>query len=163
MKRNKAADVFQKINMHDGDTSVCWEGMGCTIDKGRPYIFVNGRKWLAYRLVYNLCNEVPVKDDEVIRHTCDNGEAPIACCNPAHLKKGSHSDNMMDLNKSSRHGMPKTVVKHIKKLISEGRTHKSIAELYGCSRENITSINNDRSYAYLGTDKYENWNREEDK
>jgi len=150
MKKNKGVDVFTKINMHGGDQSVCWEGMGCTIDKGRPYIFINGKKWLAYRLVYNLCNEVPVKDDEVIRHTCDNGEAPIACCNPAHLITGTHQQNMDDMTERSRHGQSHHVIKNIRKLLAEGRTHKSIAELYGMSRENITAINNDRSYKHLG-------------
>jgi hypothetical protein len=147
MKKNKGADVFTKINMHSGDQSVCWEWRG-TVDKDRPYYFVNKKKWIAYRLVYTL-TKGELRNDEVVRHTCDNGASPICCCNPRHLAKGSHQDNMDDMTSHQRHGMPHHVVKNIKKLLEEGRTHKVIAELYGCSRENITAINNKRSFKHL--------------
>ena len=137
--------------MHEGDSSVCWEWEG-TVDKDRPYFTVNGKKWIAYRLVFNLMNKDELRSNEVVRHTCDNGAAPICCCNPAHLQRGSHQDNMDDMTSHQRHGMPHHVVKNIKKLLEEGRTHQSIADLYGCSRENVTAINNSRSYTHLGDD-----------
>ena len=152
MKKNKGADVFTKINMHNGDQSVCWEWRG-TVDKDRPYYFVNKRKWIAYRLVFNLTNEEELRNDEVVRHSCDNGGAPICCCNPVHLKRGSHQDNMRDMRERSRHGMPAHTVKNIKRLLEVGKqTHKQIAELYGCSRENITAINNNRTYEIIHSD-----------
>jgi DNA-binding NarL/FixJ family response regulator len=45
-----------------------------------------------------------------------------------------------------RHGLPATVVRSIRRLLSEGRSHSDIAELYGLSRETITAINNNRSH-----------------
>lgn len=148
-KKNKPLDVFRKINMHGGDPSCCWEYEG-TIDKGRPYFWLHGKKTIAYRLVFNLFNTEEIKPDEVVRHTCDNGEAPVCCCNPHHLERGSHQENMDDMKTRERHGLPHHAVKSIRRVLQSGhRTHADIAKDFGVSRETITAINNDRVYAHV--------------
>jgi len=42
-------------------------------------------------------------------------------------------------------GLPKTVIRAIQRLLANGRSHRTIAELYGVSRETITAIHNGRT------------------
>ena len=142
---NRPIDIFKKINMHDGDRTVCWEWLG-VIDKSRPYFVIKGKKLLVYRVMFDIMNENVLQSDEVIRHSCDN---PI-CCNPMHLNRGSQQDNMNDMKERARHGLPHHSVRNIKKLLAEGKqTHQEIADLYGTTRENITAINTGRSYSHV--------------
>ena len=143
-RSNQPSFVYQYINMHKGDKNVCWEWTGPLNKKdGRPYFTVKGKRRPAYAYVIETCTGIPQKEDEVIRHSCDN---PI-CCNPDHLSFGSHQDNMNDMKERDRHGLPKTVIRAIRKLLSENKTHGEIAKLYGVSRETITAINNKRAHA----------------
>jgi DNA-binding XRE family transcriptional regulator len=49
----------------------------------------------------------------------------------------------------SRHGLPKNVIKAIRRLIEEGRTQAEIAALYGVSRETISAIATRRVYGHV--------------
>ena len=145
-KKNTAHDVFKNLNMHMGDLDECWEWTG-KFNKSdqRPYFTVDGKRRPAYCFVIESVTGVSQKEGQVVRHTCDNGTSPIGCCNPSHLVFGSHQDNMNDMKDRDRHGLPKTVVRSIKKLIEQGRTQQDIAELYGVSREAISAINTGRN------------------
>ena len=140
--KNKPTDVFLSINMRNGDKSLCWPWTGSLNQSdGRPYFTVNDRRRTAYSIVLELASgEAPNR--RVARHKCDN---PI-CCNPSHLQWGSQQDNIDDMKERQRHGLPKIVVRAIKKLLSKGVTHEEIADRYGVSRETITWINNDRTH-----------------
>jgi len=145
---NRPVDIFRKINMHHGDRTVCWEWKG-TIDKERPYFVIKGKKLLVYRIMFDVMNDIILKDDELVRHTCDNS----ICCNPFHLVRGTHQENMDDMTERERHGMPHHTVRNIKKLLKDGKqTHSEIAELYGTTRENITAINRGISYKHVEID-----------
>lgn len=153
---NKKTDVFLHINMHGNDPNVCWEWTRVTKGggrDGRPYFDVGGKKYLAYRIVYELFNGVELSDDVLVRHKCDNGGAPVRCCNPHHLELGTHEDNMNDMKYRERHGLPHHVVKNIKRLIKQGRDLQEIADLYGMSRENVSAIANERSYKHVKLDE----------
>ena len=129
--------------MQNGDESVCWEWKG-SLNKsdGRPYFTCDGSRKLAYRIVYELVTGEELPNGIVVRHNCDNPR----CCNPTHLTVGTHQDNMNDMKDRERHGVPKTVLRSIRKLLEDGRSHQDIADLYGLSREAITAINNERSH-----------------
>ena len=145
---NIPTDVFKFINMMDGDTEKCWEWKGKVNAKdGRPYITIQGTRLSAYRVVLEL-HTGERHDNKQALHSCDN----CVCCNPFHLRWGTHQDNMNDMVERERHGMPKTVVRAILKLRKEGKTQQEIANLYGISRETVSAIETGRSHKGL-TDK----------
>lgn len=147
-KKNIPTDVFKSIDMHGGDKDVCWEWKGRVNKKdNRPYFTVNGKRRPSYCIVLELATGEKQETGKVACHSCDNS----ICCNPHHLRWDSHQSNMDDMVERDRHGLPKTVVRAIQGLLSKGKTHSSIAELYGVSRETITAINNKRSPKYNKT------------
>jgi|TARA_R100000093_G_C1936353_1_gene70482 hypothetical protein len=141
-RKNKPIDVYRHINMHEGDEDVCWEWqLKLNAKDSRPYFTVDGKRRPSYAYVLET-KTGEAQDDRMVLHSCDN---PI-CCNPFHLSWGTHQDNMNEMKERERHGLPTTVVRAIRRLLSEGGTHKDIANLYGVSRETITAINNGRSH-----------------
>lgn len=56
---------------------------------------------LAYILAYG---ELP--SDMIIRHRCGNGN----CCNPTHLRAGTHRENRLDDAARKRRGIPPGVL-----------------------------------------------------
>lgn len=156
-KSNKATDVFRYINMHNGDTDVCWEWTGALGGRdNRPYFSCEGQKWLGYRLVYTLYHG-PLEKGQVVRHKCDNK----LCCNPHHLESGTHQDNMNDMKERERHGLPHHTVKAIKRILAskaEGvtdETHAEIAERFGVSRQTIGAINEGRVYQHVKVETHD--------
>lgn len=146
---NKPTDVFRKVNMHEGDESVCWEWTGSFSGVGRPSFDLKGKKITAYRLVYELVNGVKIPHGQVVRHKCDNK----VCCNPRHLELGTHGENMKDMKERNRHGLTAHAVNAIKKLLSEQRTHEEIAKLYGVDRSTIGRIARGEAYVTGNTEQ----------
>lgn len=133
---NTITDVFKHIDMGEDDD--CWEWKGKTNAKdGRPYFTVEGKRRPSYAVALEAFTGEE-QGDRYVLHQCDN---PI-CCNPHHLRWGTHQENMNEMKDRERHGIPKTVQRAIKKLHSEGRTHKDIADLYGLDRSTITKFLN---------------------
>ncbi len=123
-KRNELIDVFASIMT--GDENKCWPWLGGLggRDRDRPYFSFDGKKVLAYRVVYQLAKG-PIPDGELIRHTCDNS----LCCNPKHLELGSHADNNNDIYMRDRAGLPVSMVREINRLLETTQlTHEAIAQ-----------------------------------
>lgn len=158
-RRNKPTDVWRHIDMCNGDIEQCWlwklkpgaiskamrDGEKSSMSKARPYFTINGRKYIATRIVYEQFNGVELTNDQVIRHKCDNS----ICCNPHHLEVGTHADNVDDMVSRDRHGLPHHVVRRIRLLLIKGdKTHKEIGELYGVSRSIVTRISNNQMHTH---------------
>ena len=142
---NNPADIFKHIDMKNGDKEQCWTWKGKVNAKdGRPYFTINRSRRTAYGIVLELFTGEPPNNRQAL-HSCDNH----ICCNPHHLRWGSHQYNMNDMKERERHGMPKTDVRSILKLRSEGKTQKEIAKIYGISRETISAIETGRSHKEL--------------
>ena len=137
-KSNVPTDVFKNVDMATPDECWPWKGKVNAKDQ-RPYLTIAGVRRAAYVIVYELYSGEQALGRYIL-HSCDNS----ICCNPHHLSWGSHQDNMDDMKKRDRHGLPKTVVRAITNLLGESKTHQEIATLYGVSREIITAINNGR-------------------
>lgn len=145
-RKNTINDVFKHINMHGGDTNVCWEWkLKFNAKDQRPYFTVDGKRQPSYAVALE-AYKGPKKEGQIALHSCDNGTAPIGCCNPHHLKWGDHQSNMDEMKERERHGLPKTVVRAIRRLLLSEQSHQEIADLYGISRETVTAINNNRSH-----------------
>lgn len=149
MPTNDPTDVFKLIRMRDKDQ--CWEWLGTwggRPDDRRPYFQAGHKRKLSYRWVYELVHG-SVPDGKLLRHTCDNGNAPIGCCNPAHLVPGDNQDNMNDMKSRQRHGLPHTAVRAIRKLLDQGVTQQEVADRYGVSRETISAVATGRVYSHV--------------
>lgn len=149
-RRNKPIDVFRYIDIKNDDLEQCWPWMKSVRGgKGRPYFDINGKKYLAYRIVYELFHGKAIPDGQLVRHKCDN---PI-CCNPHHLELGTHQENMNDMTERERHGLPHFTVKAIRRLIDKGVHDSDIAERFGLTAENVAKIRKGVSYKHLKEEK----------
>lgn len=151
VSKNLPVNVFDYIDMSGGPES-CWKWRGPTggrKEEPRPYFTTNGKRYIAYRLVYELTHGFPLTPDQLLLHSCDNGRMPIGCCNPKHLRIGTVQENSNDMKNRERHGLPHNTVRAIRKLIEQGRTQQDIADLYGISRENVSAIATGRTYGHV--------------
>lgn len=127
--------------MTQGDE--CWQWHGSWTGRQRekrPTFSAGKRRTMAYRWVYELMTGEILRPDQQILHRCDNGGFPIGCGNPRHIRVGTRIDNTNDAMERARHGMPKNVVRAIRKLLEEGRTQDEIAKLYGIARTSVSAI-----------------------
>lgn len=72
------------------DDNGCWIWNKSCNSAGYGQFMENKVYWLAHRYSYACGNEVG--DGLVIRHICHNKK----CCNPSHLRPGTHKDNWHD-------------------------------------------------------------------
>lgn len=78
-----------KNNTTISDTG-CWEWQKSCNSAGYGQLTENKKYWSAHRYAYACKNTL--SDGDVVRHTCHNRK----CCNPEHLKIGTHKDNWED-------------------------------------------------------------------
>lgn len=131
-----------------GRRDKCWPWKGCV---SRGYGYIRGerstdgskvRNILAHRFAYERALG-PVPDGMFVLHYCNN---PL-CVNPAHLRIGTHRDNMDDLKKSGRAvGRPKRStlttkqVATARKMLAMGHTQKDVADKIGVHRTTVQRL-----------------------
>lgn len=126
-RTNVPSDVFRYIDTHGNDPEPCWEWTGHLGGRdGRGYITIDGRRQLAYRVVYEIFNG-PLEPGMKVRHTCDNPQ----CCNPEHLIKGTQGDNETDKYVRDRAGYTHDMIKEIRRLDKMSMTYREIAAHVG--------------------------------
>lgn len=153
-RKNKPTDIFKCIDLNPKPPSTCWLWQRPVNDKGLPYFHVHGKAVLAYRLVYWITHpEWDINNSrEYILHSCKDiyGNAvdnPL-CCNPAHLRPGTHEENMMDMMTRGRAGLTADAVRDILTIKEkfQDATHVEIANRVGAkygitiARQTVTSI-----------------------
>ncbi len=94
---NPAARFWSKVNK--GDPAECWEWTAYKDYKGYARLWFEGRMRLASHVSLFLAGKAR-PDGLCALHGCDNP----ACVNPAHLRWGTHKENMTD--KSARGRCP---------------------------------------------------------
>lgn len=108
-----------------------------------------GAHRIAYELTYG---EIPKGLD--ICHECDN---PI-CCNPAHLRAGTESDNMQDCLRKRRYpcGQDNPVskltddqVREMRRRLADGETSVTLAKEFGVSQNLVSLIRRRKRWAWL--------------
>ncbi|HEY1878686.1 MAG TPA: HNH endonuclease signature motif containing protein, partial [Caulobacteraceae bacterium] len=75
----------------------CHIWMGWRELHGYGRMGVKGRSQMVHRVAWELANG-PIPDGKIVMHTCDNRR----CCNPEHLKLGTHGENLRDRLKKGR-------------------------------------------------------------
>lgn len=77
-------------NHASNSSNNCWAWNNDLLSYGR--ISIKGVLYLVHRIAWVVYHKDDLLPDELILHHCDNP----GCINPAHLYKGSHSDNRQD-------------------------------------------------------------------
>ena len=133
--------------------SECWNWVAKSLNQGYGYFRIGGRKGryeLAHRVAYRY-TKGPIPKGEgyhgaVIMHTCDNR----LCCNPSHLRLGTQSDNVRDMDKKGRrvtvckagegHHMTTVTEQDIRDIRNSPLSGSVLGLKYGYSRSAINSI-----------------------
>lgn len=124
----------------------CWEWTGRTNDNG--YGRFQGTK-AAHRWAFEYFHgEIP--EGHLVLHSCDNK----LCVNPAHLRSGSHADNMLDAALRDRFHvgtrcynakLTPDQVRYIRQN-PEKLTLKKIAEKFGIAISTASYVRSGKSY-----------------
>lgn len=139
-------DVVRFFSKVSAPTNVgCMEWMGCIGRGGYGHIRWNRRVTDAHRVaLYLATGEWPTRH---VLHSCDNPR----CCNPAHLREGTHQENMKDCanrkrNRSPRPGNGRAKLSaddiiSIRRRFNSGETNKSaLAREFGVTAPRIRQI-----------------------
>lgn len=127
----------------------CWEYQGTRTSDGYG-TFGRSPKTMAHRTMYQEYYGDTLIGNDIVRHTCDNP----ACCNPHHLLKGTHSDNVNDCiarnRRASRAGenngrarLNRQTVDDIRKINSSGMwSNALLCQLFELPRTTVFNIVN---------------------
>ena len=135
-----------------GGPDACWPWTGTlsTWGYGRVRVYVDGRRMEmnASRAAYIAANG-PIGDLFVL-HSCDNPP----CCNPKHLRPGTHADNMADRKRRGRYAtgegvrLPAGLVDEIRAAYRpnvKGYGTPTLAARFGVARSVVQRIVTDTS------------------
>ena len=139
-------DFYDKLQPN-GD---CLEWTDGSTTDGYGQTWANGKPWLTHRLALHL--EGIDTTGHYVLHSCDN---PL-CCNPDHLRTGTHQDNMADRNSRGRQarGTKVNSAKLTEKDVLEiraitGMTQQAIADQYGVHQAAINYIINRKRWQHI--------------
>lgn len=135
----------------------CWECFSHSKKGGNNNSYVSirayGKQTYLHRESYRTYNgEIP--SGMVIMHTCDNPK----CCNPKHLKIGTHKDNVDDKVSKNRHtfgetnGMCKLKKEEVLQILEYkkmGNTEQKISELIKTSKSNVHNILSGKTWSHI--------------
>ena len=126
-----------------GPIDQCWPWDGGTV-KGYGVLKVDGRTRYAHQLVLE---DFGCPSNYTL-HSCDNPR----CCNPTHISKGTHQQNMKDMfarnrRKNTAKGsqihtckLTPAKVKRIRALAEAGARPRELADRFDVTKPNIRSI-----------------------
>lgn len=70
----------------------CWNWKRKSVQDGYGRTSFKGKRNAAHRIAFELHHNRSIADGAIICHSCDNRR----CCNPSHLREGTHKDNSDD-------------------------------------------------------------------
>ena len=140
----------------------CWPWLAGTFRSGYGAIGISKprRMIYAHRMAYALSVGIDIRDldVEVVMHSCDNQP----CCNPAHLREGTHADNVRDMDekdrrvsgdrrgeRNSKARLSEDDIREIRSRLRLGRTQREIAENFCVSKSAISHIAARRTWNHV--------------
>lgn len=81
---------WSKVDRSGGDAA-CWPWIGAIKSDGYGSFWINGKSQMAHQIVLEQTCERPSRRHEAL-HSC----GVKRCCNPSHLRWGSHYGNSVD-------------------------------------------------------------------
>lgn len=128
-------DVWKRIVVASPDE--CWLWPGST-DYSYGTITIHGKLHKVHRVVCELAHGKPSPEKPHALHSCDN---PL-CCNPSHLRWGTHAENMADkaLRGGSTAKLPATSVMAIRRRALEGERQLDLAAEFKVNSSTISRI-----------------------
>lgn len=137
----------------------CWPWRGARVGRDRSYggfvVDQRRRTVVAHRISFEMTNG-PIPDGMFVCHRCDNPP----CVNPAHLFLGTHADNMRDMAQKGRaadtagerHPQARLTAEQvhvIRKMLADGRTHRSVAAEFDVCPATVSHISSGRNWSSL--------------
>lgn len=154
MKSPITKEVLQSRILVKPETG-CWIYMGVSgeglVDL-YPRTKVRGKTILIHRLSYMLYVG-PIPDGLDLLHSCNNPH----CCNPAHLRAGTHTENMQDKVLANTQHRPtggknvkaKLSEEQVRLILADPRKVSVIAAEYGVTRTNIHDIRARNTWTHI--------------
>lgn len=136
----------------------CWVWRASRLKNGYGQFSIGTKRrtLYAHRVAWEICNG-PIPPGAHILHSCDNPP----CCNPAHLRAGTSSENARDMYErfrypvrrgemAARSKLTTEQVLEIRALFATGEyTLQALAEKYGVRNPSIHSIVHRRSWRHV--------------
>ena len=138
-------------------TGSCWLWLGKKDRHGYGRLHVDGKDVFSHRYCWELLHG-PIPYGHELLHDCPGGDNP-ACCNPTHLRVGTHAENMADAVKKGQHKkgenrpnakLTETLVRQIRdKYKAGGVSHNQLAKEFGVSQLVICYVINRKTWKHV--------------
>ena len=154
MSKTIEQKFWEKVKVADG----CWRWSAAKLPSG--YGFIGGGKGAsknhyAHRVSYEI-HHGPIPDGMVVMHTCDNPE----CCNPDHLRIGTHKQNSQDMVAKGRatsgpglvgeqHPRSKLSATCVRAIRKSSEPSGRLAKKFAVSRSCISSIKSGKNWRHV--------------
>lgn len=132
------------------DEDGCWRWIGHT-DTGYGSFNLKGKSVSAHRLSLAMSLGREIAPGMYACHGCRSKN----CVNPAHLREGTHQDNMADrardgtAARGSQHGRSKLTDEKVRAIRQDPRSHAALAKEYGVSAVAIGHIKRGRTWTHV--------------
>lgn len=136
----------------------CWEWKSTILNTGYGQFTIKAiNKYSSHRIAYSLYNNEVINITDLILHNCDNRK----CCNPYHLRKGTHKENMKDMTNRNRSYKPngekhpncklteQDIIDIRAKYIPRKYTQQKLADEYNLSIQHVSDIINKKKWKHI--------------
>lgn len=118
IEKKQVERFWSKVRKQDDGR--CWEWVGNMHNNGYGLITIEKKHWRVHRLSYCL-EHGSIPEGMFLMHQCDNK----ICVNPAHLKPGTHVENMAEMKtrgRASKGPKKRLTQEQIKYILESGKS-----------------------------------------
>jgi hypothetical protein len=141
------ARFWRKVKKDDDG---CWRWTGHT-DTGYGSFNLKGKSYAAHRLSLAMALGRELAPGMYACHGCRSKN----CVNPAHLREGTHADNMADRQRDgtaargAMHGRSKLTDEKVRAIRQDPRSHAALAKEYGVTAVAIGYIRRGKTWSHV--------------